>query len=49
MLDIQFRSCLLEDVANIQRLVDELFRVYPPEDGLKPNISRTYNEFMRFP
>jgi hypothetical protein len=49
MLDIHFRTCLLKDVANVQRLVDDLFEAYPPEDGLSPTIIRTYNEFMRFP
>jgi len=49
MFEIQFRSCLLRDVPYIQRLVDDLFKSYPAEDGLRPNISRTYSEFMRFP
>jgi hypothetical protein len=49
MLDIQFRSCLKSDLVDIQLLVDNLFLTYPPEDGFRPNIGRTYNEFMRFP
>ena len=49
MFDIQFRPCLLKDVTHVQQLVNNLFKVYPAEDGLKPNIVRTYNEFMRFP
>ncbi len=49
MLDIQFRSCALSDITDVQRLVDDLFDTYPPEDGFRPNIGRTHNEFMRFP
>ena len=49
MFDIQFRSCQSRDVADVQRLVDNLFEAYPPEDGFRPNISRTCNEFSRFP
>ena len=37
------------DLTAIQHLVNNLFELYPAEDGLKPNITRTYNEFMRFP
>jgi len=49
MLDVQFRSCLSKDVADVQKLVDDLFNAYPAEEGLKPKIARTFNEFMRFP
>ncbi len=49
MLNIQFRSSSLSDLLDVQKLVDNLFEAYPPEDGFKPNIGRTYNEFMRFP
>ncbi len=49
MLDVQFRSCVSSDVADVQRLVDNLYESYPAENGFRPNITRTYNEFSRFP
>jgi len=49
MLDVHFRSCRYEDIEDIQVLVNDLFKTYPAEDGVGPNIRRTFAEFSRFP
>lgn len=49
MLDIKFRSCESTDLSHIQKLVNDLFDLYPAEEGFRPDIKRTYTEFMRFP
>ena len=48
MANIQFRPCHHADIVKVQEFVDELFNLYPP-DGARPNITRTYEEFARFP
>ena len=49
MLDIHFRPCLSSDIDTVQQFVNDLFKSYPPEEGLSPNIARTFSEFARCP
>lgn len=49
MLDIIFRPCRPNDIDIVQQLVDDLFKTYPPEEGRRPSIARTFSEFTRRP
>ncbi len=38
-----------KDLIQVQRLVEDLYRAYPTEEGSVPDIALTFAEFERFP